>query len=143
MKIALNKCFGGFQLSHKAVKRYLELQGKECFFYKQEVRTDNFKVTYKKITQDKAKGELFLSYFTKDLGDVVTQGKADDDFIFYSYFDYDKRTDPLLIQVIEELGNEASGKLGKIEIVEVPNDLDWEITDYDGIETLHEKHRSW
>ena len=35
MKIVINVCFGGFSLSNKAIKRYLELKGEECYFYKQ------------------------------------------------------------------------------------------------------------
>ena len=35
MKVAINKCFGGFCLSDKAIKRLLNLKDKECFFYKQ------------------------------------------------------------------------------------------------------------
>ena len=48
-----------------------------------------------------------------------------------------------MVSVIEELGNEASGRYGSVTIVEVPDDVDWEIDDYDGIETIHEKHRVW
>ena len=35
MKIAINRCYGGFSLSANAVKRYLELQNKPCYFYNQ------------------------------------------------------------------------------------------------------------
>ena len=29
------------------------------------------------------------------------------------------------------------------EAGEIPDDVEWEIDDYDGIETIHEVHRSW
>ena len=32
-EVVINSCYGGFGLSPKAIKRYLELKGKECFFY--------------------------------------------------------------------------------------------------------------
>ena len=37
MKIVINVCFGGFSLSNKAIKRYLELKGEECYFYIQTI----------------------------------------------------------------------------------------------------------
>ncbi len=55
-----------------------------------------------------------------------------------------ERTDPRLIAAIEKLGEEASsGCLAKLEIVEIPDDVEWEMDDYDGIETVHELHDSW
>lgn len=48
------------------------------------------------------------------------------------------RIDEMLITLIEEMGSEwASGSCAKLRIVEVPDDVtDWEINDYDGIETI-------
>jgi len=54
------------------------------------------------------------------------------------------RADPGLIAAIEKLGvKEASGSLACLKIVEVPDDVDWHIHDYDGYETVNENHRSW
>lgn len=54
------------------------------------------------------------------------------------------RADKRLIYAIEKVGiKKASGVLSCIEIVEIPDGTDWEIDDYDGYETIHEKHRSW
>jgi len=30
-----------------------------------------------------------------------------------------------------------------LKIIEIPEDVDWEVDEYDGLETIHEKHRSW
>ena len=32
MKLVINSCYGGFHLSPKALKRYLELKGKNAYF---------------------------------------------------------------------------------------------------------------
>jgi len=49
-----------------------------------------------------------------------------------------------LIAAIEKVGeNKASGKLAKVRIVDIPDGVKWEIDEYDGIETIHECHRSW
>ena len=59
-----------------------------------------------------------------------------------NYLEY--RSHPTLIAAIEKVGeNDASGPLSEVLIVDVPDDIKWEIDEYDGIETVHEKHRSW
>jgi hypothetical protein len=50
----------------------------------------------------------------------------------YSY-DID-RDDPFLVQVVETLGEKADGFNAELEIVIIPEDLDFEITEYDGME---------
>lgn len=61
----------------------------------------------------------------------------------YKYRDYDLRTDPRLVECVETLGEEADGSLARLKVVEIPDDVEWEICDYDGVETIHEVHRSW
>ena len=91
MKIAINKCYGGFSLSEKAYE--------------------------------------FLGLKWDGYG--------------FDYNDYDKRTDPKLIECIEELGVEANGFYAKLKIIEIPDDVNWEIKEYDGVEWVAEKHRTW
>lgn len=63
-----------------------------------------------------------------------------DDFCDYEL----DRNDPILVQVVEELGSQrASGQFARLEVVEIPDDVEWEISDYDGAETIEEKHRCW
>jgi hypothetical protein len=54
-----------------------------------------------------------------------------------------KRNDPLLIQAVEELGEKSFGNHARLRIVEIPDDVEWEIDDYDGMESVAEKHRRW
>ncbi len=89
MKIAINKCHGGFGLSDAASAEY------------------------------------------KNRGGV---GK----------YDWEIRRDcPILISVIEDMGSSADGRYASIEIVEIPDDVEWEIAEYDGLEWVAEKHRTW
>lgn len=55
------------------------------------------------------------------------------------------RDDPLLLQCIKELGVDlASGYHSKLKIVEIPDDVEWEIVqDETGSEHIAEKHRTW
>lgn len=68
-------------------------------------------------------------------------------FYGYGYCDgYDgyDRTSQYLIDAVGKLGSSvASGSLSCLEVVEIPDGIDYEILDYDGIETIHESHRSW
>ena len=54
-----------------------------------------------------------------------------------------ERNDPVLIEVIEELGKKANGKYANLKIVEIPNDVEWQVEEYDGMEHIAEKHRTW
>lgn len=55
----------------------------------------------------------------------------------------DLRSDPRLVQVVEELGEKASGEHSKLSVVEVPDDVAWSIEEYDGNEWVAEVHRTW
>ena len=141
MKIVINTCFGGFSLSNKAIKRYLELKGEECYFYKQTKW--NYSDGYEEytLTDENDNTSSFIYCYTKNLGDKITES---DDMLNYWFNDREiDRTDKELIKVIEELGCEANGCCAKLKVVEIPDDVNWEIDDYDGIESIEEVHRSW
>lgn len=56
----------------------------------------------------------------------------DNDFSVYGV----KRTDPVLIQVVEELGEEANGFFSRLKIEEIPNGSYYRISEYDGWEEI-------
>ena len=69
------------------------------------------------------------------------------DFYGYGYVEgmedgYD-RTDPDLISAIETMGDEVNGQCANLKLVEIPDGIEWEIDEYDGLETIEECHRSW
>ena len=53
------------------------------------------------------------------------------------------RDDPVLVKVVQELGDRAGGKYADLRVVEIPGDVDWQIDEYDGAEWVAEKHRTW
>jgi hypothetical protein len=57
--------------------------------------------------------------------------------------EFEDRSNPQLVAAVEKLGPGASGALAKLKVVEIPDGIEWEIDEYDGFETVHEKHRSW
>lgn len=91
MKIAINRCYGGFELSKEAY----------------------------------------------DFLGLEWDGHG------FAYSDHDRRTDPKLIECIETLGKKANGSYSELAVVEIPDDVEYEITEYDGAEQVKEVHRIW
>lgn len=60
-----------------------------------------------------------------------------------SYLSDIPRDDPLLLQVFEEMGQNAAGRFCHIAVVVVPDDVAWHIEEYDGNEHVAEDHRTW
>ena len=118
MRVIINRCYGGFGLSDKALERYALLKGMN-------------------IVKQKEKSFGDSAYWL--------DGIEDDDHYFSSYSLHcnECRTDDVLIRVVEELGQEANGFCADLRIVEVPDDVEWFIAEYDGIEWVAEEHRTW
>jgi len=132
-KIVINKCHGGFGLSHKAVMRYLELKGWDVKIELDEFCVDIFKRHH---PDDEVTIENLLRVFGESALHYYVNGE------YFSPYDI-PRDDPDLIRVVEELGEEANGKYAELKIVEIPDDVEWVIQEYDGYEWVAEKHRTW
>ena len=139
MKVVVNRCYGGFGLSDKAVEMVMERKGLNCFRYRQT------KYRYRDGVEEYTRCEAFSGsdilthYLTVDLGEKTNKLPNE----IYWYYGNLERDDIDLVAVVEELGEEANGKFSELEVVKIPDDVKWEIDDYDGIETIHELHRSW
>lgn len=122
-KIVINDCYGGFSLSTLAVKRYYELKYPEVqlFFYKSGFPY----YSYTKVPMEKA--DVIL---TKDLGDSYT-GPLEEDYLVVSYCI--SRHDPILVQVVEELGKKANGNYADLKVVEISGSK-YRVCEYDGQE---------
>lgn len=146
-KVVINICYGGWSLSPEAIREYLARQGKEVFFYSADFSTaaakgGGFKEVVYTQVEDPKEGFMLYS-FTKDLGPEFS---GDNTEAWNEHF-YDRdltRDDPVLVSVVEDLGSErASGALAQLKVVEVPDDVSWEIQEYDGTEWVAESHRTW
>ena len=139
MKVILNKCFGGFHPSAEAYKLYAHKKGIELYPYETGLQN------YKRITWETAikNGSLWVSYFTKDFGENPVISDAE--YVEYDLYMRDNkwREDPILVEVVEELGKRASSPVSHLVVVEIPDGLDYVIDDYDGFETLHERVEEW
>lgn len=133
MEIVVNRCFGGFGLSYKAVMRYAELIGKNIYAYKGDGDFNSHKC--KQIFKD----DGFCTFYLTE-PNLTKFPKGNN--LFFRERDI-PRNDKNLIKVVKELGEKANYRFSHLEIVEIPDDVDWEISEYDGMETVEEKHRSW
>ena len=118
-KVVINNCYGGFSLSEKAFVEYLKRKGINCVT---KVNEFGFVEFYKNSISD----ENYISHY---------------DYVSPSNLTI--REDPDLIEIIEELGEESFGMFAYLKIVEIPDDVVYEITEFDGSETIREKCRTW
>lgn len=134
-KVVVNRCFGGFGLSDEAYE-WLIAHGVKSGPYKQEPK--NPKTGLYDIKPPENEGEVI---FDNEHPDSEREGTGWGRY-WETWID-DKRDWPLLVQCVEELGNKADGRFAQLEIVEIPDDVEWEIDEYDGSEHIAEKHRTW
>lgn len=136
MKVVVNKCYGGFGLSDAAYERMGEL-GIPIQAY---------------ISEERDKETGFIIHEPKNDGKIIFDDKQSIKQIGRvsgnRYWDcwtrwHENRTDPCLVQVVEELGKKASYPLANLQVVEIPDDIEWEIEEYDGFEWISEAHRRW
>jgi hypothetical protein len=155
-KIAINDQHGGFGLSPAGLKRWCDLQNKECYFFK---RGDfGLEGSFEPITAEEAKNQrMFWSAFNvpnpndvlpdqSKFYEMTLEERSESNKKYSSYQVSDRsipRDDTYLIQVIKELKEEANGFASNLKIVEIPDDVNWIIEDYDGAEHVAEVHRTW
>ncbi len=116
MKIVINSCWGGFSLSDKAIEYFGKLKGMNLVQYPSSISM---------------LGRLWYEV-EKETSEEIPFSNRDI-----------KRDDLDLVRVVEEIGQEASGKYSCLKVVEIPDDVEWVIEEYDGKEWVSESHRTW
>jgi hypothetical protein len=115
-KIVINSEHGGFGLSDDAMELYLTRKGLP--FVKEEWKFGSSNRFIFMKSDDKKE-----CYFESEI----------------------ERNDPVLVQIVEELGEEANGNYSSLKVVEIPDDVggNWYIEENDGLEHVAERHRTW
>jgi hypothetical protein len=118
-KVVINACYGGFGLSEEALRLYAQKKGLEFYVWR----------------DPKSKSDVFNLYFTSDPSGMDLM---DSEFYRkYSLWDHNiERTDPALVEVVEELGEKANGRSAKLVVEDLPKGTLYRITEYDGFEDI-------
>ena len=114
MKIVINNDYGGFGLSDEALELYLSYKG----------------VEFEKTINEYGRTDYWEKGHVKD-GD------------YYLWANNIERNDPNLVRVVEELKEKTNSPYSTLKVIEIPDDIEWEINEYDGNEWVAEKHRTW
>jgi len=144
MKVVINKCFGGFGLSDAAedalIGKCEHVQliepieyygGPGSKFYeanKDRISPDHWRENYERDLR--ADGLRLVRFHD---GKVICD----------KHRDPANRTCPALVEAVEQLGGAANGQLARLAVVEIPDDVQFEIDEYDGMEHVAETHRTW
>ena len=140
MKVAINRCFGGFGLSHEAVMRYFEIKG-TTVYPEQGGGVWKFWTYWTVKPEDRIEDKEGEAFYSMSIDERKAYNEA---FAAQTVCPREiARNDPALIQAIEEQGTGAFGDHAEIAIVEVPDDVKWHIYEYDGLEHVAEDHRTW
>ena len=132
MKVVINRCYGGFSLSPKGERRYLELKGHKSYFYKQTKYGFSHRETeFTRIDNIDDVPGIFFFCTTHDQGEFISDYPED---IFHCR--ELKRSDPILVQVVEELGKESFGVCAELKVIEIENGRWFKIDEYDGYESI-------
>jgi hypothetical protein len=65
------------------------------------------------------------------------RGITDENFWYYDI----PRECPVLVEMVEQ--GDADGAFSDLKVVEIPDDVNWYIEEYDGMEHVAERHRTW
>ena len=75
--------------------------------------------------------------------ELSAEGEALYELYAEAIFTGSDRSDIHLVRVVQELGEAANGPRARLKLVMVPDDVEWTVEGYDGIEWVEEKHRRW
>lgn len=125
MKVVINKCYGGFGLSDEA---YLEL-AKSGVPIRAYVEQERDPVTRLYKPQPVNQGEVI---FDTQLSPKKSWSSGQR----YWCTGWIARNDSRLVALVEKLGPAANGRYAKLEVVEIPDGIQWQIDEYDGMEQI-------
>ena len=140
MKVVINRCYGGFGLSHEAVMRYFEIKGITVY---PEQSNDYWKFwTYWTVKpEDRVEDKEGDDFYKMPIEDRQAYNKLRSEQTIYER-EID-RDDPALVQAVEELGDKANGQHAELAVVQIPDGVDYIVEEYDGMEHIAEAHRTW
>lgn len=141
VKVVINDVYGGFGLSKEAMVRYHEIKGVPLWVEEDKKYGTLGIVHYWLVPPEERINSREHDFHSMTLEERKAYNEAYSKQTIYER-DFE-RDDPVLVQVVEELGEKANGKHASLKVVEIPDDVDWTIEEYDGNEWVAEVHRTW
>lgn len=142
MKVVVNGCYGGFSISLECAE-LMESMGS----VKAKEELDEYRKRLKQFDYRKKHGKWPKSVSKKEETYLQIEFDNGGKPRWYGYILRDDpvdRSDKHLVLAVSILGSErASGEHAELKIVEIPDDVEWYIAEYDGLEHVAEKHRTW
>jgi hypothetical protein len=128
-KIVVNDKYGGFGLSEAAVRRYFEIKGQKIWVEDHRLYDQVWLVPpderVKELPGEWHDHPLSVRQeYNRLYGEQTWRDRNVD------------RTDPILVQVVEELGEAAAGRHADLIIEELPKGTLYRINEYDGLESI-------
>jgi hypothetical protein len=137
MKIVINRCYGGFGLSHGAMLRYFEIKGVDVYPEK-----NTWFWSYWLVPEsERISSTVLEKWSTLSIEDRTEYNKQYREQTLSS--SEISRDDEALVYVVEEMGESANGEHADLKVVEIPDGVQWQIEEYDGMEHIAEVHRTW
>ena len=127
-KVVYNACYGGFGLSKEACQRYWDIKGQQVWIEDAQWGSTVWLVA----PEDRIPSKEGDAFYSMSMDERVAYNRAHSEQTWY-YNNVD-RHDPVLVQVVEELGKNASGDFAELAIDEV--DGPYRIDEYDGFESV-------
>lgn len=140
MKVVINRGYGGLDLSHEAVMRYFEIKGIPVY-PEQSEGVSKFWIYWIVKPEDRVEDKEGEAFYSMSMEDRQAYNKLYSEQTVYER--EIERHDPALVQAVEELGDKANGSLAELAVVEIPDDVDYVVEEYDGVEHIAEVHRTW
>ena len=142
MKVVINRCFGGFGLSKEACQRYWELKGQQVWIEDDtKFKSMGLFTVWLVPPEDRLESKEGEAFYSMSMDERKEYNQKHSEQTWY-YRDVD-RNDPTLVEVVEQMGDAASGRHAELAVVEIPEGVQWEIEEYDGREHVAETHRTW
>jgi len=142
MKVVINRCYGGFSLSKEACQRYWDIKGQQVWIEDdKKFRSMGLFTVWLTPPDQRIESKEGEEFYAMSLEDRQAYNKQYSEKTWY-YRDV-SRSDPVLVQVVEELGDKAGGRCAELGITEIPDGVAYEIEEYDGKEWVAEVHRTW
>lgn len=137
-KIVYNDCYGGFSLSHEAVLRYAEIKGIQLWLEEEESPFVGQKSYTYWLVDENGRGGVLSDedFYGAGITERVRSNVLHDQLTLSSGLRDVDRTDPALIQVVEEMGAAANGEFASLAVAEIPTGSSYRIDEYDGLERV-------